>query len=173
MLTLARAGCFFEVTTSGDVVWCYLNPVVGSAKDSDALRIVSQGEDVAEYDSDQEEAVEVEAVGDREQQGEGGGGAASAMQELRSAHAEVTRASEKLSKELATLSSTIDAIEKSSAVDTATRGVGDGGGRRLPFCDASSPKFSWANATFRATRLPPDHPALANRTLTPRGTLEG
>ena len=46
--------------------------------------------------------------------------------------------------------------------------------QRLPFCDSSSKKFSWANSTFRAERISFAHPALQDpdRDLTPKGCLE-
>ena len=50
LVVACRHGCFFEVKRDGELCWCYLNPVVGTAEDSQQLKVVPQGSVMATYD---------------------------------------------------------------------------------------------------------------------------
>ena len=69
-----RHGCFFEVKRDGELCWCYLNPVVGTAEDSQDLKIVPQGSIMATYDDgdgdDEDNEAEDEAKEEEEGEGE-------------------------------------------------------------------------------------------------------
>lgn len=160
-------GCFFEVSMSGEVVWCYLNPCVGSANDSDRLKVVPQGSIVSEYDAD--------AGGDKKEDEEEPAKPESEPElplaaAVRSLEKAMEIEKERHRESLRRLQAAIE--EERSAIAQKQPQRPASARKRLPFCDSSSKKFSWPNATFRAERIPLSHPALQGRDLTPKGCLE-
>jgi hypothetical protein len=161
-------GCFFEVSLSGEVVWCYLNPCVGSADDSNDLKVVPQWSIISEYDAhagdDEDAGQEQPAEPDSEPDEQ-------PLTAVRSLQQAIEIEKERHSESLRQLKA---AIEDVHAAADPQQPAGPASEQRLPFCDSSSKKFSWANSTFRAERISFSHPALQEpgRDLTPKGCLE-
>ena len=168
-------GCFFEVTMSGECVWCYLNPCVGSADDSDELKVLPQGSIVAEYDGDDEEEAHGEgAEAEAEAEAEEVTAVDSLVRGLemaitveKEAHVESIRRLEEAINEARAAEAPPPSPSQQEQQDEE-----EAAAPRLPFCDTSSTKFSWANSTFRAERLDLGHPAFIGKDLTPKGLLE-
>lgn len=162
-------GCFFEVSMCGEVVWCYLNPCVGSADDSNDLKVVSQGSIISEYDpdvgDDEDEGQEQQAEpdSDRDEQ--------PLTTAVRSLEKAMEIEKERHSESMRQLQAAIDDAHAAAEPQQP----GPASEQRLPFADSSSKKFSWPNSTFRAERIMFSHPALQDpcRDLTPKGCLEG
>ena len=156
----------------GELVWCYLNPCVGSADDAGQsaleLKVVPQGSDISEYDAyagDDEDAQEEPGEPEAEPEDQPLAAAVRSLEEA------METEKERHSDSMRQLQAAIDNVQAAASPQQLHE---DSSEPRLPFCDNSSKKFSWANSTFRAERICLSHPALhgSDRDLTPKGCLE-
>ena len=143
----------------GELCWCYLNPVVGTAEDSQDLKVVPQGSIMATYDGDDEED-EAEDETKEEEEEEELSATEAAVRSLRTA---IQIEEEAHAQSVEKLNAAISDLEAAAAPPELKE--------KLPYCDGTA--GSWGNSTFRAERLPLEHPALVGRDLTPKGALEG
>ena len=157
-----RHGCFFEVKRDGELCWCYLNPVIGTAEDSQQLKVVPQGSVMATYDDndgdDEEDEDEDEAKEEEEEE------LSATDAAVRSLLTAIQIEEEAHAQSIEKLNAAISDLEAAAAPPDPEE-------KRLPYCDGTA--GSWGNSTFRAERLALDHPALVGRDLTPKGALEG
>ena len=145
----------------GELCWCYLNPVVGTAEDSQDLKIVPQGSIMATYNGDDEEDEAEDETKEEEQEEEELSATEAAVRSLRTA---IQIEEEAHAQSIQKLNAAISELEAAAAPPEPEE-------KRLPYCDGTA--GSWGNSTFRAERLALDHPALVGRDLTPKGALEG
>ena len=148
----------------GELCWCYLNPVVGTAEDSQELKVVPQGSIMATYDDndgDDEEDDEDATKEEEEEEKEELSATEAAVRSLRTA---IQIEEEAHAQSIQKLNAAISDLEAAAAPPEPEE-------KRLPYCDGTA--GSWGNSTFRAERLALDHPALVGRDLTPKGALEG
>ena len=132
------------------------------------MKVVAQGGDVSEYEADDDTG----GVPEEAEPAEEANAVDAALQELKDAHADAVSTVQSLSAAIAKVENAAASVHEPADRSGAPPPIG-AAGKRLPFCDASSPRFSWANSTFRAQRLPLDFPGLAGKGLAPMGTLEG
>ena len=144
----------------GELCWCYLNPVVGTAEDSQDLKVVPQGSIMATYD-DNDGDDEEDGDATKEEEEEELSATEAAVRSLRTA---IQIEEEAHAQSVEKLNAAISDLEAAAAPPELKE-------KRLPYCDGTA--GSWGNSTFRAERLALEHPALVGRDLTPKGALEG